>query len=144
MGFALSGAPRRTRGQALVETALAVPVLLIIMAGIIEFGRAWGMSQVVTDAARQGARTASILNDSSADQDSVDTVVERALATGGVDPDDAVIDIDGWQDGTGTEVAVEVEVEYEFWLVGPVFALMRGDWDRDSITLRSRAVMRNE
>ena len=43
-------------GQALVEFALIMPFLLLFLVGIVEFGRAWNQHQVITDAAREGAR----------------------------------------------------------------------------------------
>jgi Flp pilus assembly protein TadG len=139
------GRPRGgRRGQAMVELALAIPILLIVLGGIFEFGMAWQRSQVVTDAARQGARTASLLSETGVGQDSVETVVERALRVGGIDPDDAEIDVVGFQAGTGTQVTVTVEAEYEFWLLGPFFRIARGDWDDETVTLKARAVMRNE
>ena len=47
---------RGRKGQALAEFALILPVLFLLIAGIIEFGRAWNIKQAVTDAAREGAR----------------------------------------------------------------------------------------
>ncbi len=78
----LKRGPRRVRrrGAALVEFALVMPLLLLLLVGIMEFGRAWSQTQVITDAARQGARLAALLNNSSAGQDSVSNVVKRALA----------------------------------------------------------------
>lgn len=49
---------QNNRGQALVELALVLPVLLLILAGTIEFGRVLNQYLVVTAAAREGARAA--------------------------------------------------------------------------------------
>jgi Flp pilus assembly protein TadG len=46
------------RGQALLETALTLPIILLVSVGIFEFGRAYQMEQVLTNAAREGARVA--------------------------------------------------------------------------------------
>jgi Flp pilus assembly protein TadG len=46
------------RGAALLETALALPLLLVVSVSIFEFGRAYQTMQVVTNAAREGARVA--------------------------------------------------------------------------------------
>lgn len=40
----------------MVEVALVLPVFLLAMAGIVEFGRAMMVSQLVTNAAREGSR----------------------------------------------------------------------------------------
>lgn len=143
----LSG-PRRgrgTRGQALTEFALVVPLLLLMVVGVMEFGRAWAQSQVVTDAARQGARIASILNGSSAGQDSVRRVVKRALVAGNITATDQMIAIDdGWKAGTNTPVGVTVSVPYDFGVLRPVMQLAAQSFNDGTITLRSSAVMRNE
>jgi len=51
---------RRRRGQSLVEVALLLPVLIIIMAGVIDLGRALDASIVLANAARTGARFGSM------------------------------------------------------------------------------------
>ncbi len=49
---------RRSQGQSLVEFALVLPVLLLIVFGILDFGRAIYEYNTVADAARQANRTA--------------------------------------------------------------------------------------
>jgi Flp pilus assembly protein TadG len=49
----------RERGAALVETAILIPVILMITFGLIEFSSAYQSSSVATSAARSGARVAS-------------------------------------------------------------------------------------
>ena len=46
------------RGAALIETAITLPIILMICVGIFEFGRAYQTWQVLTNAAREGARVA--------------------------------------------------------------------------------------
>ncbi len=52
----LRGFIRRERGQALVEMALVIPVLLLLLVGICEFGRILGAYMVINNLAREGAR----------------------------------------------------------------------------------------
>lgn len=47
-------------GQALVETAVTLTLFVLLMLGILEFGRAFMISNVIADAARVGARAASL------------------------------------------------------------------------------------
>ena len=49
---------RRTHGQALVEFAIALPILILLVAGVIELGRGYAMAVATSDAARDGARYA--------------------------------------------------------------------------------------
>ena len=48
----------RRDGQALVEFALVVPVLILLLFGILDFGRAIYAYNTIADAARDGARVA--------------------------------------------------------------------------------------
>jgi Flp pilus assembly protein TadG len=49
---------RAEQGQAAVEFALVVPLLLVLLLGIVEFGIAFSHYVTLTDAARVGARKA--------------------------------------------------------------------------------------
>jgi hypothetical protein len=51
---------RNVKGQALVETALVLLLLLIILLGIAEFSRAWYTKNSLKNAVRQGARVAAV------------------------------------------------------------------------------------
>src|SRR3954470_19442008 len=55
------------RGTALIETAMTLPLLLIVSAGIFEFGRAFQTWQVLTNPGREGARRAVLPNATDAD-----------------------------------------------------------------------------
>ena len=47
---------RAERGAIAVEFAIILPVLLLLVFGIIDFGHAWYMKQIVSNASREGAR----------------------------------------------------------------------------------------
>jgi Flp pilus assembly protein TadG len=51
---------RREDGQALVEFAIVVPLLLMLVTGIIQFGLMYNKYITLTDAARNGAQTLAI------------------------------------------------------------------------------------
>lgn len=51
-----------TRGQALVETALIVPVLLLLLGGVADLGRAFYYKIAVTNTAREAAHWATLLD----------------------------------------------------------------------------------
>jgi Flp pilus assembly protein TadG len=59
--------PKRAseQGTALAEFALVLPLLLILLFGIVEFGIAFNRAQAVEAAAREGARLASISSSTS-------------------------------------------------------------------------------
>ncbi len=53
--------PRRTdRGSAAVELALLMPLLLLVVFGVIDFGRMLNTQITLTEAAREGARAAAL------------------------------------------------------------------------------------
>ena len=56
------------RGQALAETGIAITLLLLLVMGVIEFGRAFMVANMITHAARDGARSAAVVH--STDRDS--------------------------------------------------------------------------
>jgi Flp pilus assembly protein TadG len=47
---------RRRRGQALIEFAISVPILVLLVAGVLELGRGYAFAMATSDAARDGAR----------------------------------------------------------------------------------------
>jgi Flp pilus assembly pilin Flp len=47
---------RRTQGVAAVEFAILGTILILVLGGIIDFGHSFYISQVVTNASREGAR----------------------------------------------------------------------------------------
>jgi Flp pilus assembly protein TadG len=54
------GSPRSMKGQALVEFALIVPLLLLLILIIIDFGRAFYIQTALQNGAREGARFGTI------------------------------------------------------------------------------------
>jgi Flp pilus assembly protein TadG len=49
---------KNKRGQALVELALALPLIIMLVMGTIEFGRLFHSYLLITNASREGARIA--------------------------------------------------------------------------------------
>lgn len=134
---------RADEGQSLAEFAILLPILLGVVIGIFEFGRAWNIDQVLTNAAREGARLAVIPTSS---EDDVVEAVEEALTNAGLDPSLASIRPRGIGDGYGTPTSLEVRYPYEFTFLGPIIAFL-GDGEGENpgaITLNSRITMRNE
>ena len=60
-GRASKRTKRRERGQSLVETAVVLPILLLLVVAIVDFGRAFDAYIILTNAAREGARFGSCL-----------------------------------------------------------------------------------
>jgi Flp pilus assembly protein TadG len=110
---------RRERGQSLVETAVVLPILLLLLAAIIDFGRAFDAYIILTNAAREGARFGSVKPELSEEQVK-QIVVDDVLGSGtnitqmtGFNTTDNVI-VDG-QDPGSTVVKVTVTYQFDLW-----------------------------
>ena len=139
---------RSERGAAIIETALTLPILLLVCVGIFEFGRAYETSQVLTNAAREGARVA-ILPAPGAG--AADTRVRDYLKLGGLTSDSTVgVDITSvpvslGAAGTASASKVTVTYPFSFIVLQPVAQLVvKGSTTGGPITLTATAVMRNE
>ncbi len=74
---------RQKRGQSVVEFAILFPLLLLVLFGITEFGRAWATQNILTSAAREGARIAVVTGP---DVALVTSRVTTVCASAGVTP----------------------------------------------------------
>jgi Flp pilus assembly protein TadG len=127
-------------GQAMVEFALVVPLLLILLLGVVEFGRAWNVYQVITDAAREAARSAAIDNPN-VTQDSVLAVVQDALGRAGLDPAAAAVTLTGVDDPRGMPTTVSIRYPYDFVFLRPFVGWLD---TQGLVTLKTTFSMRNE
>lgn len=128
--------PRKRRGAAAVEFAIVAPVFLLMIFGLIEFGRLVMVQQVITNASREGAR-AGVLD--GATTANVQEVVEDYLETAAISG--ATIDVTPTPPssaGFGQPVTVNVSVAFDnvSWMPSPFFL-------KDA-TLTSTTVMRRE
>lgn len=136
------------RGQSVVEFALIVPIFLLMVLGVVEFGRAWNIHQVVQEAAREAVRVGVVYQGSDHNEMRADIteVVSRNLALVGLDPAAADIVIgEGAGDASivnlGAPVRVSVSYPYAFSFLRPFIA-----WSDDEalIDLVGVSVMRKE
>ncbi|OFW17380.1 MAG: hypothetical protein A3F69_06130 [Acidobacteria bacterium RIFCSPLOWO2_12_FULL_66_10] len=137
------------RGTALLETALTLPLLLLVSVGLFEFGRAYQTWQVLTNAAREGARLAVLPNPVAG---AVDARVRSYLTSGqlsnaagatiDVNPA-ATVSIGGG--ATASASVVTVNYPFQFIVLQPVARLLvSGSTLGAPITLTASAEMRNE
>ena len=135
---------KNQRGAALLETAITIPLILLISVGIFEFGRAYQTWQVLTNAAREGARIAVL-------PDYTDTDVNNAVRnymTGGrlTNASTATISIvRNVPFGAATASRVTVNYPFQFMVIGPVAKLVRRSSTVGApLTMQSSALLRNE
>lgn len=120
--------------------AIVLPLLLLILFGIIDFGLGLNRQLNLTEAAREGARVAA-LNGSDAN---VAAKVESVFDPAGVLDVQPTVAVDGTCDPAGTapgEVRVHVEVSYEsFTGIGSMMEVF-GQRNIKTFTLTADGVM---
>ena len=136
---------RSEKGTALLEAAITLPLVLLVCVGIFEFGRAYQTWQVLTNAAREGARAAIITGTTDADI----TTRVRNYMQGGQLPNyaSAAVTITHNVALTGSDTATQVQIDYpfQFIVLNPVVRLVTpGSTTGTPVTMHSTALMRNE
>lgn len=130
------------KGQALIEFALVLPLVLLLVVGMLEFARAWNVHQTMTDAIREGARRA-VLADAWP-VDSAYAPIWRYLAQSGYNPTYATMGIctpPATSCGStspdfkvsGKPITVTLSLPYKVWVLG-----------NRSFTMRTSYTVRNE
>ena len=144
---------RNQRGQALVEFALVLPLVLILVISVFEFARAWNIQQVITDTARECARVAVIgsANDLTATdiQTAINATIDTAFTAAAIDPATATITTNGLASGRGNNATVGISVPYQFVFLGPLMDLISkfaggSSGFGSTIQLQTSFTMRNE
>ena len=135
---------RNQRGAALLETAVTLPIILLVSVSIFEFGRAYQTWQVLTNAAREGARIA-CLPDYTDTQ--VTTTVRNYLTSGRLTGANSatITVVRNVPFGATTASRVTVNYPFTFMVLGPVARLVRSNSTAGApLTMSSSALMRNE
>lgn len=91
----------------MVEAAIVFPILLLLVASLLEYGWMFRQSEKITNAARHAARLA-ILPD--ADTAVITTVITDMLADSGITP--ITVNYDSADSNPGTPLQVTVSVSY--------------------------------
>jgi len=155
------------RGAELVEFALMLSILLVIFAGLWDFGRAYRVHQAITNAAREGVRLAVVpagINQKAAVQDRVKAYLNKSsldtsfMTSGNIDSyidvrnplNDAAntavtVNLPGGATAVVTVSRVSVNYPFTFFIFGPVIKLwVPSSTLGGSITLRTSVTMENQ
>jgi Flp pilus assembly protein TadG len=157
---------RSESGAELIEFALTLPLLLLVVLGIIEFGFVFQQYEVVTNAAREGARIASLSSTYGATAatriSNAKARVNDYLTAGGLSTSAATICVgpannDALCDGSVSQtvlpgggpcvwtVRVKVEYAHPVAFVGGIISYFGGTFGNSgNLTLRARSTMRTE
>lgn len=131
--------PQR-QGAVLVEFAMILPILIMVIMGMFEFGRGIMATEVLNHAARLGARNGSLTTGTTA---SVTAAVNDLLADAGVNGTTVQVLVNGaatevGNADSGDEIMVTITVPYAnvTWIGNPKYLAGK--------TLTGRCVMRRE
>jgi Flp pilus assembly protein TadG len=144
-GLSSRGRQRDTQsGQAVIELALTLPLLLVIVMGIFDFGLMFQHYEVVTNAAREGARVAVLPNYTTAD---AQARAQQYLTSGGLSASATILAVPGQATfgspaKTVNQVTVTVNYPYTYPFIGPILNLLGGSLG--SVTLQGVSTMRVE
>jgi Flp pilus assembly protein TadG len=130
---------RKERGAAAVELAIVLPVLFLIIAGIIDFGRFFFTQIQVTNAAREGARMAVVMPGPSPDPGP--SITARAVAAVGGVASVTVSPVVTCDSGSTANASVTVQAPFRWLIMGPAIRLVGGSWASNG-TVSSTGVMR--
>jgi Flp pilus assembly protein TadG len=134
------------RGAELVEFALILPLLLILIAGIVDFALMFQAYEVVTNAAREGARLRVLPGYTNADARArVTAYLNASGLTGTANTAVTATAIAGGGGGAPATTGYQVRVAYvhPITLLGPILGLIGGSF-ASSVTLNGVAIMRAE
>jgi len=122
------------KGQAMVETALILPIVILILAGIMDFGLLFNNYLIINNASREGARYAAV--------GATDTQITNDIKTMTSTLDQSKVKItispSGATRKTGEEVTVTIE--YDNNLITPIISSIVSN----PIHLKAKTVMRIE
>ncbi len=122
------------RGQSLVETAIVLPLVLLLLMGIIDFGFLFNNYIILSNASREAARKGSL---GATDAEIVQLIQGNAQS---LDPTRLAIEIFPPQSQRFHGSEIRVTLQYENKLITPFIGSLLGD----DITLRGQMIMRVE
>lgn len=124
------GRTDRERGAAAVEFALVVPLLIMLVMGIAEFGRAYNAQAILSGAAREGVRVMALQNDATAAR----TATRAAASPLVLSSSQISVSPDSCTSSSTVNSTATVRITYPLSFIGGFFGA--------SVTLTGKAVMR--
>jgi len=133
---AIKKRPRSESGEALLEIALVLPILLVLSLGMLDFGRAFHAKNIVDAAAREAARVAAV---TMPDKTIAEGRAADILTAGGLVGVTTVSDV-----APNQMVTVTVTTRFEFVTPGLFAVFTNGLNDPGGINMIGQASFRSE
>ena len=115
---------KERRGAAVVEFAIVAPLFFLLVFGMVEYGRMVMVQQILTNASREGARSAVLDGATAAEvKSSVVEFLEESSITSVTDDDIDIEPADPSSAGFGDPVTVTVTVDFDdvSWMPSPMY-----------------------
>ena len=125
-------------GSALVEMAFVLPIFVLLLVGLVEFSRVLMVKQVITNAAREGARAGATDLDDAGALSTALTVSENYIVASGVLVASATVTPSFVTTGGSEALQVVIDYGYDSLLTSFVPEIP------STVSLRSLAIMRRE
>ncbi|KRC88244.1 hypothetical protein ASE25_15480 [Terrabacter sp. Root85] len=117
-----------------MEFAIVLPVLFLLIAAIVDFGRAYFYQIQLANSAREGARAAAVGTLTTTE------IQDRAKAAiGGIPVAD--LSFPGMVTCGTTNASVTVQASFQWLVMGPAIRIVGGTWGASNV-LSSTAVMK--
>ena len=128
-------------GTTIVEATIVLPLMLMLVFGIAEFGISFTRWNSLTNAVREGARTGVVFRTPCV-PGAVTTLVQTTVAdfanSSGIDPANITTTVTGACGGTGSQLTVTSTVPHTYIVVAALANFS------PNTNLSARTVMRNE
>ena len=133
-------------GQSLVEFAMVLPLFLVLLFGLVDFGRAFYSWILITNAAREGARTGAVQKDWASMQSAAyNSICNPYPGSCSLDTSKMVLTSNGVQGARGSEVSVNITYAFAYATpLGNLVALLPGGGSLATPVLSAHAAMRLE
>jgi Flp pilus assembly protein TadG len=131
---------RNERGAVAAEFALLLPVLLTILFGIIEFGMIMYSREVVTNAAREGARAGITQGPPKLTTGQIIAIADNYLTNTGINPANVTFTVTGA--GLINPNTLTVTATYPYSFLIPWIPTVTGI--PNPLTIHAQTVMRHE
>ncbi len=124
---------RRRRGAAMIEFALCLPILLLLVFGIMEIGRALMVYQILTNGAREGARLAIIPGSTDA---KVTSKIDTYMTNAGISGHTRQVSPSIGASNSGDAITITVSVPFNQVMWGTDFIGIGGTTFTSSVVMR--------
>lgn len=125
---------RKEKGQALIEFAIILPILLLLLFGIMEFGRIYSTGLITNHTAREGVR----IGCTGASDIEIIQVIRNSAPT--LDSTQLIISIAPEQPLRTRGRELTVQVSYPVRIIAPFISVITGE----TVTVSGYSVMRIE